>query len=393
MQKWKRTSRGWTRWGISGPAIYPLCQYLRQFTKLRSSTKTYCYSTFTSRRGIRSQSAVQTKRRCLKDLVESQTRITIGDLVRIDILRELAIEEEESLSSIVDPEEAMSRANTSVSGQGLSLYKRSNRVRRIGENSNKISAQVWSKNKFVGRVNDDLVRVAAILARDYRTSLVDSWEDRLYRATARQSAILTQAENTDRARVAASCECLLKAAKPFAAIYSLRSSDVGALAALRSQDLGPYTAGGPLDPRNSGQSPIRRGGERVKSSDRSSPVVAVQNAVFLVERQDRRVDFAILWDRCHSQVVTTAWPGQRQTGEVPVGLGRIQGDRGGRRHEGRGQKSLVQGRHISWRSTSERLETRGRGPAGSTWRMLLKPALHVFIYAGSEHAVGPADAL
>lgn len=168
-------------------------------------TGTYCYGALADRRGVNGQGAVQTKRRGLEDLVECQAGITIGDLVRINVLRELSTEEEVGLSGVVDSEEAVTRTNSGVGGQWRSLHKRSDGVRSIGEDPDQVSAQVWDENICVRRVDDDLVRVAAILARGDRAGLVDLWEDRLNGTSSRKSAIFTKLENADRARVAASC--------------------------------------------------------------------------------------------------------------------------------------------------------------------------------------------
>lgn len=169
-------------------------------------TETYCYGALADRRGVHGQGAVQTKSRGLKDLFKRQARVAIGDLVRINVLRELPTEEEEGLPGVVDSEEAVTGTNTGVGGQRRSLHERSDRVRSIGEDPDQVPAEVWDENICVCRVDDDLVRVAAILARGDRAGLVDLWEDRLNGTGSRQSAILTKLENADRARVAGSCQ-------------------------------------------------------------------------------------------------------------------------------------------------------------------------------------------
>lgn len=174
-------------------------------------TGTYCYGALADRRGVNGQTAVQTKRRGLEDLFERQAGVAVGDLVRVNVLRELSTEKEEGLSGVVDSEEAMTGTNTGVGGQWRSLHKRSDRVRSIGEHPDQVPAEVWNENICVRRVNDDLVRVAAILARGDRAGLVDLWEDRLNGAGPRQSAVFTKLENADRARVAGSCQRRFKA--------------------------------------------------------------------------------------------------------------------------------------------------------------------------------------
>lgn len=190
----------------------------------------------------------------------------------------------------------MTRTSTGVGGEWRGLDQRSDRVRSIGEDPDQVTAQVWHEDICVRRVDDDLVRVAAVLARRDRPRLVDLWEDRLNRTSSRQSAVLTKLENADRARVAASCQRRFRGRNSFAAMDLLRRGNVGALAAFRGQDLGPDTARRPLDPGDSREGPIRRGRERVQGSDGSSTVVAVQNTVLFVEGQYRRVDLALLRD-------------------------------------------------------------------------------------------------
>lgn len=178
-----------------------------RFVTFKCCTETYCYGALADGRRVHSQAAVQTKRRGLEDLFERQAGVAIGDLVRIDVLRELSAKEEEGLPSAVDPEEAVAGASTGVGGQWRGLHERSDGVGSIGEDPDKVSAQVWDENIGVRRVDDDLVRVAAVLAGGDWASLVDLWEDRLNGASSRQSAVFTKLEDADCARVAASCQC------------------------------------------------------------------------------------------------------------------------------------------------------------------------------------------
>lgn len=177
--------------------------------------ETYCNGALADRRGIDGQAAVQTKRGGLEHLLERQAGVAVGDLVRVDVLRELAAKEEEGLPGAVDPEEAVTRTGAGVGGEWGGLNQRSNRVGSIGEDPDEISAQVWHEDICVRRVDDDLVRVAAVLARGDRPGLVDLWEDRLNGTGPGQSAVLTKLEDADRARVAGSCQRRFRGASFF----------------------------------------------------------------------------------------------------------------------------------------------------------------------------------
>jgi hypothetical protein len=168
----------------------------------RHCTETYRDGALADRGGVYGQAAIQTQGRGLKDLIECQAGVAIRHLVRVNDLRKLPTKEEVSLAGVVDSEEAVPRTGASVRGQRRDLHKRCYCVWSIGEDPDQVCAQVWDENICICRVDDDLVRVAAILARGNRPSLGACGEDCLNWAASRQSAVLPELKHTHGARVA-----------------------------------------------------------------------------------------------------------------------------------------------------------------------------------------------
>lgn len=84
--------------------------------------------------------------------------------VRIDVLVELAVEEEESFAFLGGFEHGVTRTDAGSSHKACNFLDRGDGHGIFGEDSDTIATEIWDQDVFVLGVDDHVMRIARILA-------------------------------------------------------------------------------------------------------------------------------------------------------------------------------------------------------------------------------------
>lgn len=153
------------------------------------------------RRGQGRHLVLETQRRDLGDLGPGQALVGVGDLVRIDVLRQLADDEVvQVVRRLGLPEDTVARAGARIGAQRLQLRQGRQVFGIPHENARAVAAQVVHDQVLALRVDQGLVHVGQVLTIDHGSGDFEGWVDDLERLVER--AVVAQRDHGDGALVA-----------------------------------------------------------------------------------------------------------------------------------------------------------------------------------------------